>query len=287
MDITVFHNGEAGEGEWPRERILALCRELKLAPVYLDARDDASLDRLTEAIGPVAVIGGDGTVSNALSRLDRKAATMLVVPTGGANNIARSLGVHADPATVLRSAAGAETIGLHVGKLTSGGRSTHFVESVGLGVLVSLVSGDGQDEDPGTKREAGRKRLMQALEDAQPLRARILLDGKPLDEPILAFEATNIAMIGPNLPLALRVPRPPRKMIACWLREDHREVMHDWLQSPDPEHSPLQAVATDRIDIDLEDHSLRVDDKLGKYRGSIRLRLRRRPIQVVIPKVLP
>jgi diacylglycerol kinase family enzyme len=287
MDITIFHNGEAGEGEWPRERILALCRDLKLSPAYLDAKDDASLDRLEKASGPVAVIGGDGTVSKALSRLDRKAVTMLIVPIGGANNIARSLGVHADMATALRSAASAETVGLHVGKLTGGSGSAHFVESVGLGVLVSLVSGDGQDLDPETKREAGRRRLMQALEDAQPLRARILLDGKLLDEPILAFEATNIAMIGPNLPLALRVARPPRSMVACWLREAHREVMHDWLESPDPEHSPFQAVAADRIDIDLDDHSLRVDDALGEHGDRIRLRLRRRPIQVIVPKALP
>lgn len=287
MDITVFHNAASGEGEWSRERILSLCRELKLEPAYLDAKDPASLPRLAEATGPVAVIGGDGTVSKALARLDRKTTRLLIVPIGGANNIARSLGVYAEPATVLRSAAGAESVGLHVGKLICGSKNRHFVESVGVGVLVSLVSAAGQNADRQSKRKAGRTRLIEALGEARPLRARIALDGVMLEEHIIAFEATNIAMIGPNLPLALRVPREPRKMIACWLREDHRAVMHEWLQSPDPEHSPLQAAAAERIGIDLEDHSLRVDDKLIKAKGSIRMRLRRRPMEVIIPKVLP
>lgn len=287
MEITVFHNAEAGKGHWPRERVLALCRDLKLAPAYLDAKDPASLKKLRTVEGPIAVIGGDGTVSKAVSELDRKAVTMLIVPTGGANNVARSLGVHADPATVLRSLGGGNCVALHVGKLTTEEGAFQFVESVGTGVLVSLVDAKGQNHDSEAKRRAGRSRLIDALAEAEPLRARIRIDGRELDEPVLAFEATNIAMIGPNLPLALRAPRPPRHLVACWLREDHRAIMHEWLRNPDPEHSPMQAVAAERIEIDLEDHSLRVDDKLRDVKGSIRMRLRRRPMDVLVPKVLP
>ena len=287
MEITIFHNARAGCRDWPRERVLALCRQLKLVPTYLDAKDPASLEALREATGPVAVIGGDGTVSKAVSRLDRKATRTLIVPTGGANNIARSLGVHADPATALRSFGSADSVSLHVGKLTTRKGPVAFVESVGLGILVSLVSAKGQHEDSETKREAGRQRLTDALAEAQPLRARIRIDGEPLDEPVLAFEATNIAMIGPNLPLALHAPRPPRHMVACWLSAGHRAVMEEWLQSPDPEHSPMQARAAERIEVEMEAHSLRVDDRLCDVKGDIRMRLRRRPVDVLVPKVLP
>lgn len=287
MEITVFHNAEAGKGGWPRERLLALCRDLKLEPAYLDAKDSAAVKKLRAVRGPVAVVGGDGTVSKAATELDRRKTTMLIVPTGGANNVARSLGVHADPATVLRSLGGGNCVALHVGKLTAADRVLPFVESVGAGILVSLVSAKGQGHDSEGKRRAGRARLIDALAEAQPLRARIRIDGEELDEPVLAFEATNIAMIGPNLPLALRAPRPPRHLVACWLREDHRAVMGEWLRSPDPEHSPMRAVAAERVEIDLEDHALRVDDRLCDVTGSIRLRLRRRPIDVLVPKVLP
>ncbi len=286
MDITVFHNAEAGENDWPRERLLDLCRELKLAATYLDAKDSTSVEKLPVLTGPIAVVGGDGTVAKAAAGLDRKAARMLIVPTGGANNIARSLGVHADPATALRSIGGLESVGLHLGKLTTEDGVIPFVESVGLGVLVSLVSADGQHEDSETKRQTGRERLADALAEAEPLRARIRINGKPLDEPILAFEATNIALIGPNLPLALRVRRPPRHLIACWLREEHRAVTDQWLQAPDPEHSPMQAVAAESIEIEVAGHAVRVDDSLHDAEGEIRLRLRRRPLDVIVPKVL-
>ena len=287
MEITVFHNTEAGEGEWPRERILALCQEANLKPTYLDAREADALERLANAIGLVAVVGGDGTVSKALPRLHGSAATLLIVPIGGANNIARSLGVYAEPATVLRRAGGTETADLHVGQLDCGGTRSQFVEFVGLGVLVSLVSAPGQSADRESKREAGRARLMDALSEARPLRARILIDGTVLDETILAFEAMNIAMIGPNLPLAPRAARSSGQMIACWLREEHRAVMHQWLQGPSQENSPMQAVAAERIEIDLVDHSLRIDDALSEYEGNIRMQLDRRPIKVMVPRGLP
>jgi hypothetical protein len=76
-------------------------------------------------------------------------------------------------------------------------------------------------------------------------------------------------------------------MVACWLSAGHRAVMEEWLQSPDPEHSPMQARAAERIEVEMEAHSLRVDDKLCEVKGDIRLRLRRRPVDVLVPKVLP
>ncbi len=286
MQITVLHNATSGEGRWPRERVLALCRELKLMPAYFDSNDPKSLKDLSGVSGPVAVFGGDGTVSKALARLDRKSTTMLIVPTGGANNIARSLGVFAEPATVLRSLGGADCVSLHVGKVTAGDDVAQFIESVGIGVMASLVSAGGQNDDSDTKRKAGRTRIIDALAEAQPLRAQIRIDGKDLDEPVLAFEATNIAMIGPNLPVALRTPRSPGRLVACWLREEHRHVMDDWLRQPHPEHSPMQSVEAERVEINLHGHSLRVDDKIRDVKGPIRLRLRRRPINVLVPKVL-
>ncbi|MBR0648853.1 hypothetical protein GXW78_04215 [Roseomonas terrae] len=287
MDLTIFHNAEAGEQEWPRDRVLSLCRDLKLNATYLDAKDPASLRALATVTGPVAVVGGDGTISKAVSRLDRTAAKMLIVPTGGANNVARSLGVFTDPASAFRSFGGADCVSLHVGKLAAENLTRQFVEGVGLGALVSLVSAKGQHEDSQTKRKAGQQRVIEALAEAKALRSRIVIDGEMLDQPVLAFEASNIAMIGPNLPLALHVAKPPRHMVACWLLEEHRAAMHKWLQDPDPEHSPMKAIAARRIEIEIEGHSLRVDDKLCEASGTIRMRLRRRPLDVLVPKVLP
>ena len=59
MDLTIFHNAEAGEQEWSRDRLLSLCRKLKLDPDHLDAKHPASVRRLAAVSGPVAVAGGE------------------------------------------------------------------------------------------------------------------------------------------------------------------------------------------------------------------------------------
>lgn len=48
----------------------------------------------------------------------------------------------------------------------------------------------------------------------------------------------------------------------------------------------MQSVEAERVEINLHGHSLRVDDKIRDVKGPIRLRLRRRPINVLVPKVL-
>lgn len=287
MRVTVFHNPRTGEGEWPRDRVIALCEEVRLQPDYLSSKEPGARRALRDARGIVVVIGGDGTVAKAATLLDRERASMAILPTGGGNNIARSLGVFGHPVKLLRGLGRTGTQPLYLGKLTAASGVLPFVEAVGLGPLAAVAWRNGDHLDRQRKRQDGRANIMAALAEAQPLRSRIALEGSPIEEPVLAFEALNIPIIGPNLPLALRARRGPQQLLACWLPPERRDAMHAWLEQPDPATCPMRVAAVRQIEIDPADHPVRIDDKPMDPLEPFRLRLRRKPIDVHIPKSLP
>lgn len=287
MRITIFHNATAGEEEWPAERVMALCEELALEPVYLPAKDPEAREALRQASGIVVAIGGDGTIARAARTIDRQKASLLILPTGGGNNIARSLGVYGHAAKILRGLSAFGTQPLYLGKLTSRSGVRAFVEAVGLGAIAALASRSGDHLDRQEKRETGRAHVIAALSEALPMRSAIRLDGAALEGPILAFEAMNIALIGPNLPLVLRAERSPDQIIAAWLPPERCDAMLAWLEDPHPGRCPMQTAAVRRIEVEPADHPVRIDDKLMEPLEPFRLRLRKQPIAVHIPKALP
>jgi diacylglycerol kinase family enzyme len=287
MQITIFHNAGAGEEEWPTERVMALCEELALEPVYLPAKDPESREAMRQATGIVVVIGGDGTIARAARYIDREKASLMILPTGGGNNIARSLGVYGHAAKILRGLSVFGTQPLYLGKLTAKSGVRAFIEAVGLGAIAALASRSGDHLDRQEKRQTGRSQVIASLSEALPMRSSIRLDGNALEGPILAFEAMNIALIGPNLPLVLRAERAPDQIVAAWLPPERCDAMLAWLEDPHPGRCPMRTVAVRRIEVDPADHPVRIDDKLMQPLEPFRLRLRRRPVTVHIPKALP
>jgi diacylglycerol kinase family enzyme len=287
MKITIFHNATAGEEEWPTERVMALCEELELEPVYLPAKDPEARQALRQASGIVVAIGGDGTIAKAARCMDREKASLLILPTGGANNIARSLGVYGHAAKILRGLSTFGTQPLYLGKLIAQGGVRSFVEAVGLGAIAALAAQSGDHLARQEKRETGRSQVIASLSEALPMRSAIRLDGAALEDPILAFEAMNIALIGPNLPLVLRAERAPDQIIAAWLPPERCDAMLAWLEDPHPGRCPMRTAAVRRIEVEPADHPVRVDDKLMEPLEPFRLRLRKRPVAVHIPKALP
>src|SRR5688572_6833771 len=95
MDVTIVHNPEAGSGDHSGatliERIRAAGHEVSYASTEAE-----SLTRALNAVPDVLIAaGGDGTVA-AVARLlaaSGRDVPIAILPTGTANNIARSLGV--------------------------------------------------------------------------------------------------------------------------------------------------------------------------------------------------
>jgi diacylglycerol kinase family enzyme len=133
---------------------------------------------------------------------------MAILPTGTANNIAKSLGVLGSVAELIAGWPEAERRPLRVGSVTAAGDTMQFVESVGVGLFAELVSRGEVEVDDNAAGLTGHAidRALQLFrritEQRPPLLRRVTLDGADLTGEYLMVEAMNIPLLGPNMPIA-------------------------------------------------------------------------------------
>lgn len=285
MIVTVLHHPEAGEGEWPAGRLKAHLAAAGVHGRYYTAADESAGDIIRRAAGVVLVVGGDGTVARTVVLLDRTRARLAIMPTGGANNIARSLGAYVPPERIASVIGSGRSTSLHVGEMRAPHHSTCFVEAAGIGALTRSMQNDMHGLPRARKRVVGRDALRDALLRAEPCRAAITLDGAELDEPSLAFEFMNIAQIGPGLRLASPADADG-KLSTVWLPVAARDAMLDWIAEPHASRPPVREARAHRIRIRLNGEPLRLDDEVEPEAGDpVELALQTEVIRVLVPEV--
>ncbi len=285
--VVLVHNPGAGEGEWTLERLRAGLAAAGLAVTRDMSSGDA--EAFAALRGLVAVAGGDGTVAKLAKCLHGAEAELAIVPIGGANNIARSLGLPRDPGAALAGLAAGRRAALHVGRM-EGASGTHgFVESVGLGPIARAAwrmpqEGVSREE----KRVRGREVIRNAVHEADPIRAAVTIDGEPLREAALMLEAMNIPLVGPGLRLAPDADPGDADLVVAWLPLDAREAMMAWLENPEAGPPPMQWRRGRRVEIHVAGDAVRVDDELLKaVRGGVSLELLPHPVPLLLPGATP
>lgn len=284
MIVTVLHHPEAGEGEWPTDRLKAHLAAAGVHGRYWMAGDESAGDAIRRATGVVLVVGGDGTVGRAAMLLDRARARLAIMPTGGANNIARSLGVDVSPERIAGVIGSGASTTLHIGEMRASRHRCCFVEAVGVGALTRSMQTAMRGLPRPHKRSAGREALRDALLQAEPCRATITIDGAEIEEPSLVFEFMNIAQIGPGLRLASHTA--DGRLSAVWLPVMARDAMLDWLAQPHASQPPVKEARAGRIRIRLNGEPLRLDDKVQPDADDqAELTLQDEAIRVLVPEV--
>ena len=209
MRITLIYNPKAGGEQSTGEELGDLIRAQGHEVTRHSSKDDhlaAVLDQPPELL---AIAGGDGTVSKVVKIVMGRDIPLALLPTGTANNIARTLGV-ADIALDKQIAAWPKwrKARLNVGLARGPWGSRHFVESVGLGLLAwSIPKAESSamlDSMDSPRRKLGyvRRMLTDRLAETPLLTCTASLDGKDLSGDYLLVEAMNIRSIGPRLALA-------------------------------------------------------------------------------------
>lgn len=147
----------------------------------------------------LVLLGGDGTV-HGLANLPELGAEIALLPVGGANNIARSLGLPVDLAAAARLAVHGRARLLDVIEARSAQRSVIVVEgvSIGLHALARARYGGLNSTDVRAGVAAG----ITAVADFHPVRMALELDGEGELATLGQLFAANLPFYGPRLAVA-------------------------------------------------------------------------------------
>ena len=287
MGVTLFHHPDAGPDAWSADRLLEGLRRGGFSASYCCVDEAGWEDALEHTRDLAIVAGGDGTVAKLVRAFQGDVVPIAILPTGSANNIARSLGAFASLDEVIRGLRNATNTGFRVGSARGCWGERQFVEAIGLGALARSVA-ELQDAklDGLEKLQSGRAALRSAIANAQPVRAAVHLDGERLETPALLIEVMNIPMIGPNIRLCSDHDLADEMLSVVYLPIDGQEAMLTWLDGPEANGpAPVRTFRCRRVRIEAENEPLRFDDKTAEWDGSSVV-LQREPnmVTVLVPR---
>jgi diacylglycerol kinase family enzyme len=168
---------------------------------YQSAKEDGRKKALKKDADLVVVAGGDGTVGRVTRRMVGRGVPLALLPSGTANNIARTLGQLERPFEELVrgwEAARRVKLDLPVAKGPWGERN--FVEGLGLGLFASLLAGSEvkAPKKTGKPVEGALERLRRRAQDYEPVEVVATLDGEDM--------GTSFSSMMQSCPTSLVVP---------------------------------------------------------------------------------
>jgi len=90
--VTLLQNPKAGRAEFSKKKLKRTLRAAGHKVTYQSTRERGWKKSLANSKNLVVVAGGDGTVGKVAQRLIGHRTPLAILPTGTANNLARSLG---------------------------------------------------------------------------------------------------------------------------------------------------------------------------------------------------
>jgi diacylglycerol kinase (ATP) len=241
MRVIVLHNPGAGSGDVSAEDLLAALAAGGITPRYCSTEQPDFADALGEPADLVVAAGGDGTVLKVISHLRNRSMPIAILPLGGANNIARSLGVATDPLRIARAGwRGTEVLRLDIGTAAGPWGKRRFVEAVGVGALAQAMAAVDQGHVAGPEKSAlARQALIEVLAAARPMELRLTIDGQDIECRCLLAEIMNIASAGPRLLLAPAADPGDGALDLVRLEPEARADMLAWLKASSASAPPL------------------------------------------------
>ena len=232
------------------------------------------------------VAGGDGTVAAVVKMLPDRSVPLAIIPSGTANNIARSLGICGAPeasiADGIMSGGGGRRGDVH-----GAWGCRRFVEGVGFGAFAhSLRAVDACEEGEGCP--TGREALRTALREAAPLPLAIEIEQS-------AAAGRRADAGGHEHPddRAAAAARPrgaagDGMLHISWLPARRRDAMIGWLgeEKGDP---PLELCRGREIRLTGGEAAMRIDDEACwlEAGSEVIVRLEGEPVLVLAPTHAP
>ena len=282
MRVTLIHNPGAGRQENDAKALMKLLRRAGHKPRYQSSKDEGWDRVLDKRADVVVVAGGDGTVAAVARRMVRRGVPVAVLPSGTANNVARSLGLLKKPfEELVRSWRDARRVPLDVGLASGPWGERYFIEGIGAGLFAGLLVRSEQNKGKKEKEnktkgpakvvDGALRRLKELAEVAEPVEIGAQLDGVDISGNYLLFEAVNLPYIGPNLYIAPDTRAGDGKLEVVLVPESQRsrlvKYLEHWHENRE-RPSLLPSRRGKHLQIEWTGFALHIDDKLRPKRKA-------------------
>jgi diacylglycerol kinase family enzyme len=203
--VTLIHNPGAGKGASTGRELERLLESAGHDVRYQSAKEDGWKKALKQPADLVVIAGGDGTVARVTRRMAGRGVPMALLPSGTANNIARTLGQLDRPfEELVRGWESGRRVRLDIALARGPWGERYFVEGLGMGLFARLL-GRSEAEPPKKSRhpvEDALRRLRRLAESCEALDVTAQLDDEDISGRYVLLEALNLRYVGPNLHLA-------------------------------------------------------------------------------------
>jgi diacylglycerol kinase (ATP) len=296
--ITLIHNPGAGRQRGDEaSKLVALLDRAGHDVRYRSAKKPGWKRALKKKADLIVVAGGDGTVGKVARRMVSRGVPIALLPSGTANNIARTLGQAERPFEgLVRGWENARRVKLNVGVAEGPWGERYFVEGVGAGLFADVLA----DRAPSTpKRRKGTvedslRKLRDAALHSEPLEIAAVLDGEDISGRYVMFEALNLRYVGPNLHLVHDGHPGDGQLSVVLVDDEHRDRLLYYLEHWQENRERLALLPTLRgrsLRIEWTGFALHIDDRVlpdpegkrGKMAGIAEARMHGEAVEFLVP----
>ena len=273
MDVLLLHNSTAGGEDHTKEKLIRLLKQHGYKATYSPVNEGLADEKLLKRADMVIAAGGDGTIRKTVTRMAGRKCPIGILPLGTANNIARSLGLGTEIATIVASWKDTKPTAVDLGIAKGPWGRTYFIEGIGLGLIGRTMSIlDSFDEhvvhtfpSAADKLHRDISVLAALTHEMPPIKARIKFGKQKIKDDFLMLEILNISRAGPGLVLAIDAKPTDGKLNVMTVAGDERAMLIEELErqvAGQREGTALHEEAVKKLDLEIDACELRIDDKI-------------------------
>ena len=269
MRITLIHNPGAGrQRRGEAAKLIELLTGAGHDVRYRSVKEPGWKRALKKNADLVVVAGGDGTVGKVARRMVGRGIPVALLPSGTANNIARSLGQLARPfEDLVRGWDGARRVKLDAGVASGPWGERYFIEGVGAGIFADVLANPASEhlKERADPVASALQRLRNFAMHTEPLEIAGVLDDEDISGRYVLFEALNMAYVGPNLHLAHDSQPGDGELSLVLVTEKHRDRLLYYLEHWQENRERLAMLPTLRgkhLQLEWTGFALHIDDRV-------------------------